>query len=180
MIAVFQKRKKQALVDLLTSSAFSVSFSPLFLCFSCHFFSRIYLASFDLSFFLSLFSRDVLKLSKQAIYALHRGDTSTARKHLDRSGQFIKNDLMPITQQFPALRFVGKKQRHLLALSLFLSLFHSPSLFSLSFCLSLSLSLFLSFVLLSRNTIHTHQYRRPSTGSLDLPTCPSTCLSIYL
>ncbi|PHJ23200.1 translin family protein [Cystoisospora suis] len=52
-------------------------------------------------------SRDVLKLSKQAIYALHRGDTSTAKKHLDRSEKCIKSDLMPITQQFPALRFVG-------------------------------------------------------------------------
>lgn len=51
-----------------------------------------------------------MKQSKQAIYALHRGDASTAKRNISSSERIIKKDLMPITQQFPALRFLGRER----------------------------------------------------------------------
>ncbi|PFH35098.1 translin family protein [Besnoitia besnoiti] len=51
-------------------------------------------------------SRDILKLSKQAIFALHRRDVEQARRNLTQCQSFIA-EVLPITEEFPVLRFVG-------------------------------------------------------------------------
>ncbi|XP_026193349.1 translin-associated protein X [Cyclospora cayetanensis] len=52
-------------------------------------------------------SRDVLKLSKQAIFALHRKDEAAANAHLESCFSVIEKDLFPITEEHPTLRLTG-------------------------------------------------------------------------
>eukprot|EP00500_Bicosoecida_sp_ms1_P001496 CAMPEP_0203815932 /NCGR_PEP_ID=MMETSP0115-20131106/13525_1 /ASSEMBLY_ACC=CAM_ASM_000227 /TAXON_ID=33651 /ORGANISM="Bicosoecid sp, Strain ms1" /LENGTH=266 /DNA_ID=CAMNT_0050724831 /DNA_START=88 /DNA_END=886 /DNA_ORIENTATION=+ len=47
-------------------------------------------------------SRDVLKLSKTSIYALHRGDMAKAAKQLDEARQITKDELFPLAEGGPA------------------------------------------------------------------------------
>lgn len=47
--------------------------------------------------------RDDMKLSKQAIYALHRGDADKAKNVLDRCREDIKIKLLPIVEEEPPL-----------------------------------------------------------------------------
>ena len=49
-------------------------------------------------------SRDGQKAAKQAIYALHRGDTAKAQRLLQECQDCINNDLMPIVKEEPPLR----------------------------------------------------------------------------
>jgi predicted translin family RNA/ssDNA-binding protein len=50
-------------------------------------------------------SRDGQKAAKQAIYALHRGDSQGAQQLLAQCEACIHNDLLPIVNAEPALRF---------------------------------------------------------------------------
>lgn len=47
-------------------------------------------------------SRDVLKLSKTSIYALHRGDVARAVKQLDQARKIAKEELLPMAEGGPA------------------------------------------------------------------------------
>lgn len=49
-------------------------------------------------------SRDGQKAAKQAIYALHRGDTQRAQRLLQECEACIQNDLLPIVKEEPSLR----------------------------------------------------------------------------
>ncbi len=49
-------------------------------------------------------SRDGQKAAKQAIYALHRGDTQKAQRLLKECEECIINDLLPIVKEEPPLR----------------------------------------------------------------------------
>eukprot|EP00195_Chlamydomonas_chlamydogama_P017899 CAMPEP_0202896386 /NCGR_PEP_ID=MMETSP1392-20130828/5405_1 /ASSEMBLY_ACC=CAM_ASM_000868 /TAXON_ID=225041 /ORGANISM="Chlamydomonas chlamydogama, Strain SAG 11-48b" /LENGTH=216 /DNA_ID=CAMNT_0049581733 /DNA_START=141 /DNA_END=791 /DNA_ORIENTATION=- len=48
-------------------------------------------------------SRDVSKLTKQAVYCLHRGDRDSAAQQLMQAEAAAK-ELLPVLQQYPALR----------------------------------------------------------------------------
>jgi predicted translin family RNA/ssDNA-binding protein len=50
-------------------------------------------------------SRDVLKLSKNATYALHRGDSEGALGMLARAKAAAQADLLPLLTAHPQLRF---------------------------------------------------------------------------
>lgn len=50
-------------------------------------------------------SRDVLKLSKTSIFALHRGDTTKANKQLTEAQKIAVEELFPIVEKYPHLRF---------------------------------------------------------------------------
>lgn len=50
-------------------------------------------------------SREVLKLSKNSIYALHRGDVDKARDMVREAKELAKRDLIPIVEKWPSLRY---------------------------------------------------------------------------
>ncbi|CDJ41304.1 translin, putative [Eimeria tenella] len=52
-------------------------------------------------------SREVIKLSKQAIFALHRRDTPEAQSHLQMAQKVFNENIWPITEEHPALRLAG-------------------------------------------------------------------------
>ena len=49
-------------------------------------------------------SREVLKLSKNSIYALHRGEVQKAREMVREAKETAKRDLIPIVEKWPSLR----------------------------------------------------------------------------
>lgn len=49
-------------------------------------------------------SREVLKLSKNAIYALHRGEVAKAGEMVASATELAKRDLLPLVTTAPALR----------------------------------------------------------------------------
>ena len=62
-------------------------------------------------------SREVLKLSKNSIYAMHRGDVARAKEHIASAKAIAKADLLPALERFPtlrhgALRHVDALRRH--------------------------------------------------------------------
>ncbi|KAL8438290.1 hypothetical protein ACSSS7_000267 [Eimeria intestinalis] len=52
-------------------------------------------------------SRDLVKLSKQAIFAMHRQDLKAARTCLENCGNVMTKELFPITDEHPTLRLTG-------------------------------------------------------------------------
>ncbi|KAL8426244.1 hypothetical protein Efla_004205 [Eimeria flavescens] len=52
-------------------------------------------------------SRDLVKSSKQAIFALHRKDMKSAQSCLQTCEKIMKEDLFPITDEYPTLRHTG-------------------------------------------------------------------------
>ena len=50
-------------------------------------------------------SREVLKLSKNSIYALHRGDVARAVEQIANAKEIARRDLLPIVEKYPTLRF---------------------------------------------------------------------------
>jgi predicted translin family RNA/ssDNA-binding protein len=50
-------------------------------------------------------SREVLKLSKNSIYAIHRGEITKARDMAREAKDIAKRDLLPIIEKFPSLRY---------------------------------------------------------------------------
>ncbi len=50
-------------------------------------------------------SRDIQKLSKQAIFSVHRGDLSDATKKLDDAKKIAVEKVFPIIDELPTLRF---------------------------------------------------------------------------
>ncbi|KAL8272757.1 hypothetical protein Esti_003307 [Eimeria stiedai] len=52
-------------------------------------------------------SRDLVKSSKQAIFAMHRKDLKAARACLDNCENVMSKDVFPITDEHPALRLTG-------------------------------------------------------------------------
>ncbi|KAL8443766.1 hypothetical protein Emed_006576 [Eimeria media] len=52
-------------------------------------------------------SRDLVKSSKQAIFAMHRKDLKAARTCLENCQNVMKKDLFPITDEHPTLRLTG-------------------------------------------------------------------------
>ncbi|KAL8444284.1 hypothetical protein Emag_005545 [Eimeria magna] len=52
-------------------------------------------------------SRDLVKSSKQAIFAMHRKDLKAARACLENCQNVMKKDLFPITDEHPTLRLTG-------------------------------------------------------------------------
>lgn len=52
-------------------------------------------------------SRDILKLSKTAIYSLHRDDQKKAKEQLDKALKVAREDVLPLVEDFPRLRTMG-------------------------------------------------------------------------
>ena len=52
-------------------------------------------------------SRDVLKLSKNAIYSLHRGEVDRATKQLEQAESIAKTKVLPLVEGYPRLRLMG-------------------------------------------------------------------------
>ena len=50
-------------------------------------------------------SREVLKLSKNSIYALHRMEFARAKEQIAQAKEIAKRDLLPIAELYPTLRF---------------------------------------------------------------------------
>ncbi|CBZ54194.1 putative translin [Neospora caninum Liverpool] len=51
-------------------------------------------------------ARDILKLAKQAIFALHRRDVELSERNIKHCRRIVA-EVVPVTQEFPALRFLG-------------------------------------------------------------------------
>lgn len=49
----------------------------------------------DLRDYLIKKSRDVLRLSKECIYTIHRGDFEKAKTNLDKAEDVLKNEMLP-------------------------------------------------------------------------------------
>lgn len=52
-------------------------------------------------------SRDALKWSKQAIYQIHRNQLEESKKTIEKARSWIQDNLFPIVEAFPRLRWCG-------------------------------------------------------------------------